>query len=258
MSPRRWFWAGIRGKVRADFHPDSRLHDRIKPTAARGRIAPAGLMFLAITSVGWGFNWPITKYLLSELPPLTPSRRHRRDRRLPPGGAGAGARPEPAGSAQTVATADAGGAAQRHRLDGADGAGAALAAGQRGRLIAYTMPVWAALLAWPVLGERPTWLRTLALLMAFAGLAAHHGRQRPHGQRRQTAGDLDGADRRDRFCAGTVLAEETADAPAADPGRRLADRARLFSGRDRGPRCSRPRIWTRCRRSAGRCWSIRR
>jgi drug/metabolite transporter (DMT)-like permease len=28
-------------------------------------------MFLAITSVGWGFNWPVTKYLLSELPPLT-------------------------------------------------------------------------------------------------------------------------------------------------------------------------------------------
>ena len=41
-----------------------------KPTA-RARIAPAGLMFLAITSVGWGFNWPVTKYLLSELPPLT-------------------------------------------------------------------------------------------------------------------------------------------------------------------------------------------
>src|SRR5206468_12058021 len=38
---------------------------------APARIAPAGLMFLAITSVGWGFNWPVTKYLLSELPPLT-------------------------------------------------------------------------------------------------------------------------------------------------------------------------------------------
>src|SRR5881397_3793891 len=41
-----------------------------KPTA-RARIAPAGLMFLAITSIGWGFNWPATKYLLGELPPLT-------------------------------------------------------------------------------------------------------------------------------------------------------------------------------------------
>ena len=42
-------------------------------------------------------------------------------------------------------------------------------------LIAYTMPVWASLLAWPVLGERPTLLRTLALVMAFAGLAAIMG-----------------------------------------------------------------------------------
>src|SRR3979411_3467513 len=42
-----------------------------KPPGARAQITPAGLMFLAITSVGWGFNWPVTKYLLSELPPLT-------------------------------------------------------------------------------------------------------------------------------------------------------------------------------------------
>ena len=39
--------------------------------SAQPLIAPAGLLFLAITSVGWGFNWPINKYLLSELPPLT-------------------------------------------------------------------------------------------------------------------------------------------------------------------------------------------
>src|SRR4029077_8045167 len=42
-------------------------------------------------------------------------------------------------------------------------------------LIAYTMPVWASLIAWPVLGERPTMLRTVALVMAFAGLAAIMG-----------------------------------------------------------------------------------
>ncbi|MGB8401770.1 DMT family transporter, partial [Bradyrhizobium sp.] len=42
-------------------------------------------------------------------------------------------------------------------------------------LIAYTMPVWASMLAWPVLGERPTLLRTIALVMAFAGLAAIMG-----------------------------------------------------------------------------------
>src|SRR4029077_20562596 len=42
-------------------------------------------------------------------------------------------------------------------------------------LIAYTMPVWASLIAWPVLGVRPTVLRPTALVMAFAGLAAIMG-----------------------------------------------------------------------------------
>ena len=42
-------------------------------------------------------------------------------------------------------------------------------------LIAYTMPVWASMIAWPVLGERPTVLRAIALVMAFAGLAAIMG-----------------------------------------------------------------------------------
>ena len=68
-------------------------------------------MFLAITSVGWGFNWPVTKYLLSELPPLT--------LRGTTGVIGAAllavlalARvAEPEGRAASVAAADAGGAA---------------------------------------------------------------------------------------------------------------------------------------------------
>jgi drug/metabolite transporter (DMT)-like permease len=42
-------------------------------------------------------------------------------------------------------------------------------------LIAYTMPVWASILAWPVLGERPTVLRTIGLVLAFGGLASIMG-----------------------------------------------------------------------------------
>src|SRR3978361_1365856 len=38
---------------------------------AKARIAPSGLVFLAITSVGWGLNWPIMKHLLTEWPPLS-------------------------------------------------------------------------------------------------------------------------------------------------------------------------------------------
>jgi drug/metabolite transporter (DMT)-like permease len=37
-------------------------------------------------------------------------------------------------------------------------------------MIAYTMPVWASLLAWPILGERPNGLRIIALILAFGGL----------------------------------------------------------------------------------------
>ena len=42
-------------------------------------------------------------------------------------------------------------------------------------LIAYTMPIWASTLAWPILGERPNLLRIISLVMAFAGLAAIMG-----------------------------------------------------------------------------------
>ena len=140
-----------------------------KPTA-RARLAPAGLMFLAITSVGWGFNWPVTKYLLGELPPLTLR-----------GSTGV------VGAALLAALALLRGqslcVAREMWLRLALAAllnvtgwmvlmGLALLwlPASETALIAYTMPVWASILAWPVLGERPTLLRTIALLMAFLGL----------------------------------------------------------------------------------------
>ena len=64
MSAGRWSAAGKSGKV-ALLTPDSTSHDSPKPAGAKTRIAPAGLMFLAITSIGWGFNWPVTKHLVS-------------------------------------------------------------------------------------------------------------------------------------------------------------------------------------------------
>jgi probable blue pigment (indigoidine) exporter len=38
-------------------------------------------------------------------------------------------------------------------------------------VITYTLPVWASLLAWPMLGERPTLQRIIALILALAGVA---------------------------------------------------------------------------------------
>jgi drug/metabolite transporter (DMT)-like permease len=141
----------------------------------KARIAPAGLVFLAITSVGWGLNWPIMKYLLTEWPPLSAR-----------GWTGI------VGGALLALLALARGQSlhvpreQWPRLllsallnvtTWMTLMGLALLwlpAGEAA-VIAYTMPVWASLLAWLVLGERMTWLRILALLMAFAGIAALMG-----------------------------------------------------------------------------------
>jgi drug/metabolite transporter (DMT)-like permease len=145
------------------------------PTKARAHLAPAGLVFLAITSIGWGFNWPVIKYLLGELPPLTMR-----------GVTGV------IGAALLAALALVRG--QSLKVPSGIWPRLGLAAllnvtgwmvlmglallwlpASEAALIAYTMPVWASILAWPVLGERPTLLRTLALVMAFAGLATIMG-----------------------------------------------------------------------------------
>ena len=142
---------------------------------ARARLAPAGLMFLAVTSLGWGFNWPVTKYLVGELPPLTLR-----------GGTGV------IGAVLLALLAVARGQSLKvapelwPRLMLAAllnvtvwmalmGIALLFLPASEAALIAYTMPVWAAMLAWPVLGERPTLLRAIALVMAFAGLAAIMG-----------------------------------------------------------------------------------
>src|SRR5947199_278930 len=142
---------------------------------AKTHITPAGLLFLAITSLGWGFNWPVTKYLLSELPPLTLR-----------GGTGVIGALLLAVLAlmrrQSLHVPRA--LWPRLALAAALNVGAWMVLmglallwlpASEAALIAYTMPVWASLLAWPVLGERPTILRTVALVMAFAGLAAIMG-----------------------------------------------------------------------------------
>jgi drug/metabolite transporter (DMT)-like permease len=139
---------------------------------ARSRAAATGFVLLAVTSVAWGLSWPVTKFVISEWPPL-PAR----------GFTGL------AGALALFGYA---------RLRGDDlrvpreqwmrvlvsaffnvtlwmvVMGIALLwlpAGETS-VIAFTMPVWTALLAWPLLGERLTSLRVVALIMAFGGIAA--------------------------------------------------------------------------------------
>ncbi len=75
-------------------------------------------------------------------------------------------------------------------------------------LIAYTMPVWASLLAWPVLGERPTLLRTISLVMALAGLASIMGGNGFGASVEKLPGILMALGGAIGFALGTVLAKK--------------------------------------------------
>lgn len=177
-----------------------------KPSA-RGRLAPVGFLFLAITSVGWGFNWPVTKYLLGEVPPLTLR-----------GTTGV------IGAALLALLAVVRGQSLLVRREmwlrlmlaallNVTGwmvlMGLALLwlPASEAALIAYTMPVWASMLAWPVLGERPTLLRTIALVMAFAGLAAIMGGNGISASREKLPGIIMAIAGSFGFALGTVLAK---------------------------------------------------
>ncbi|QUS39802.1 DMT family transporter [Tardiphaga alba] len=141
-------------------------------TDSRPRIASLGLLFLVVTSIGWGFNWPMTKLLLTEWPPLT-------------GRGGAGV----IGGAVLLGLALLRGESLRvpegqwGRLIGLSMLNVFgwmalmslallwLPAGEAA-VIAYTMPIWAAVLAWRILGETLSLRRIIAMLMAFSGIAA--------------------------------------------------------------------------------------
>ena len=175
---------------------------------ARAHITPAGLMYLAITSVGWGFNWPVTKYLLSELPPLT--------MRGTTGVIGAGLL---AGLAIL--------SGQSLRVPREIWPRLVLAAffnvgcwmtlmglallwlpASEAALIAYTMPVWASVLAWPILGERPNLLRVISLVMAFAGLSAIMGGNGLAASMEKLPGIIMALGGAFGFAVGTVLAKK--------------------------------------------------
>jgi drug/metabolite transporter (DMT)-like permease len=134
-----------------------------------------GYVLLVTTSVGWGLNWPITKHLLSELPVFALR-----------GFTGM------AGSIVLAAVAIAIG--QGLKVPRAKwsqlvlfsilnitswmalmGLALLYLPASEAVVVAATMPVWAAALAWPVLGERMSALRIVALAMALAGLTVLMG-----------------------------------------------------------------------------------
>lgn len=135
----------------------------------------AGFMFLLVTSMGWGVNWPIMKFLLTEWPPLS-SRGfsalvgalslavlaflRRENLRVP-------RHIWPRLLLTSSLTISAWVAFIGLALVWLPASEAAV--------IASSMPVWVSLLAWMLLGERFSLRRGLALVVAMTGLALLFG-----------------------------------------------------------------------------------
>lgn len=130
-----------------------------------------GFLFLAITSVGWALNWAAIKILLREWPPL-----------FARGIAGVAAALLLAGIAAAFG--------ERLRIPrralrpllfaaftnvfawmGFSTVAMKYLAVSEAALLVYTMPIWATLFAWPILGNRPTLHDVVGLLLGLSGLA---------------------------------------------------------------------------------------
>lgn len=139
------------------------------PTAARPDAA--GLMLLVATTVGWGLNWPAMKLLLQHLPVLTTRSTAGLIGFLLLG---------------CVALARGESLAVPRRLwlrllivsalnvtawMGLASFSLLWLSAAEATIVCYTMPVWASLMAWAVLGERPGAARIAGLGLALSGLA---------------------------------------------------------------------------------------
>ena len=134
-----------------------------------------GLIGLVVTSAGWGLNWPGMKLLLREWPPL-----------FARGAAGLAAAAILALLAWRVGERLAFPRALLPQLALASFVNVFawmgfttlslrwLTAGQ-GALLVYTMPIWAMLLAWPVLGRRPSARHVAGLALSIAGIVTLFG-----------------------------------------------------------------------------------
>jgi drug/metabolite transporter (DMT)-like permease len=162
---------------------------------------------VVLTACSWGFNWPVAKFLLSELPPFT-----------------------------MRATCCVGAVGFAFLLAGLRGEALRPPRAQWGRLllfatlnygafvllttfalvwlsaseaviVTYTLPIWAVLLAWPVLGERPTVLRGVAVVLGVAGVALLVGVGQVHVNPHELPGAACGLGAAMLFALGTVIAK---------------------------------------------------
>jgi drug/metabolite transporter (DMT)-like permease len=131
----------------------------------------ARLMLVALGLI-WGITWPVMKIALSEIPPLTMRGTAavlgavtyylmcvfmRRSLRIP--------------SPKAWAHILVGSLLNIVAFSVFSAFAQLVATTSRVAILAYTMPIWSTLLAWPFLGERPNRVQGTALVLCAAGLA---------------------------------------------------------------------------------------
>ena len=136
-----------------------------------GRDRTIGFLCLVVTAFGWALNWPLIKLLLQQWPPLFArglagtfaavilaalALGRRESLRVPREAMG---RLVFASFTNVFAWMGFGTMAMKYVTVG------------EGALIAYTMPIWAMLFAWPFLHMRPTLRDIAALVLGIAGVA---------------------------------------------------------------------------------------
>ncbi len=131
-----------------------------------------GLLLLLLTTINWGATWPLLKFIMSELPPLT----------LRAWGAGATALllvaiARALGVPLTVPRGQRGWLLLYALLNVTVWMAFSTLAlrwlsASEGVILAYTFPIWATLFAWPLLGEQPGLARSAGLLIGFGSMAA--------------------------------------------------------------------------------------
>jgi drug/metabolite transporter (DMT)-like permease len=147
-----------------------RTPDRSSGTAAHADIG-ARLMLVALGLI-WGVTWPLMKIALNEIPPLTMRATAavlgavtyylmcvfmRRSLRIP--------------SPKAWAHILVGSLLNIVAFSLFSAFAQLVATTSRVAILAYTMPIWSTLLAWPFLGERPNRAQTTALVLCGGGLA---------------------------------------------------------------------------------------
>ena len=135
-----------------------------------GRLPTSGYLLLAAMTFLWGTNWPVMKIALDEIPVWT-----FRSLCLIGGALGLLAIGRLAGQRLRLPRREVGplllcasfSIVGWHVLSAY---GVSMTPAGRAAIIAFTMPLWAGLLAWPILGERPTISRVVGLALGLGGL----------------------------------------------------------------------------------------